>query len=112
VLWGENLATLNQNKFSVVGHDLTNIASDMNYKYGFSTADAINPTLCFDDNTQYQEETIQTMHGCKSDKKLIFTGVFDGIPNSFFHLPFHNNHYYTIVVGKGHSKKLGYEVCK
>ncbi|CAI6372216.1 unnamed protein product [Macrosiphum euphorbiae] len=103
-----SLATLNQNKFAVVAHNLTNITRGMNYKYGFGTTDAMNPTTCSDENTKYQEETIQAMYGCKYDGKPIFTGEFDGIPNSYFHLPFHNNHYYTMVADKGHSTKLGW----
>jgi len=103
-----SLATLNQNKFAVVAHNLTNITRGVNYKYGFGTTDAMNPTSCSDDNSKYQEETIQAMYGCKYDGKPIFTGEFDGIPNSFFHLPFHNNHYYTMVADKGHSTKLGW----
>ncbi|XP_050065058.1 uncharacterized protein LOC126553989 [Aphis gossypii] len=103
-----SLATLNQNKFAVVAHNLTNITRGVNYKYGFGTTNAMNPTSCSDDNAKYQEETIQAMYGCKYDGKPIFTGEFDGIPNSFFHLPFHNNHYYTMVADKGHSTKLGW----
>jgi hypothetical protein len=103
-----SLATLNQNKFAVVAHNLTNITRGVNYRYGFGTTDAMNPTSCTDDNSKYQEETIQAMYGCKHDGKPIFTGEFDGIPNSFFHLPFHNNHYYTMVADKGHSTKLGW----
>jgi len=67
-VWGENLATQNQNKFAVIGHDLANIARDGNYKYGFGTADAINQTLFSENNTKYQEETIQTIYCCKSNK--------------------------------------------
>jgi hypothetical protein len=107
-----NLATLNQIKFAVVAHNLTNITRDVNCKYGFGTTDAMNPTSCSDDNSKYHEENILAMYGSKYDGKPIFTGEFDGVPNSFFHFPFYNNHYYTMVADKGHSIELGWPLLK
>jgi len=46
----------------VVAHNLTNITRGVNYKYGFGTTDAMNPTSFSDDNSKHQEETIQAIY--------------------------------------------------
>ncbi|XP_050066541.1 uncharacterized protein LOC126555689 [Aphis gossypii] len=69
-----SLATLNQNKFAVVAHNLTNITRGVNYKYGFGTTNAMNPTSCSDDNAKYQEE-LYKQYTVKKNRRAGFTQI-------------------------------------
>lgn len=106
-----NLATLNQNKFAVVGHGLINKTRGLNLVYTFDSANTMKPTTtkCPDDN--YYGKIIAAMYGVKeNDITTINTDGGATLPCSYMNLPMQLPIYYSHYMHvKRNDGKLGWQ---